>query len=57
MKYIFISLLIALYFPTFSQKSQIGITSEQVINSMYVEPCKSSYNELWFCGQNGFMVN
>ena len=57
MKYIFISLLIALYLPTFSQKSQIGITREQVINSMNVEPCKSSYNELWFCGLNGFMVN
>ena len=41
----------------FGQIDKIGYTKAQVLNSIDTEPCKSSYNSIWYCGDNGGLVN
>jgi hypothetical protein len=55
-KYLLLALLVA-PFISFSQIDKIGYTKTQVINSTNGDPCKSSYNEIWYCGENGSLIN
>ncbi len=51
--------LLILFIPLFSlsQIDKIGYSKTQVANSMEGSPCKSSYNEISYCGENGSLIN
>lgn len=55
-KYLLIALLLT-PFVSFSQLDKIGYTKTQVMSSINVEPCKSSYNDIWYCGENGSLIS
>ena len=52
-------LILLLFIPlvSFGQIDKIGYSKAQLINSVDAEPCKSDYNSIWYCGDNGGLVN
>ena len=54
--YLLLALLVAPYI-TFSQIDKIGYSKTQVVNSINSAPCKNSYDEIWYCGENGSLIN
>jgi hypothetical protein len=52
-------ILSLLLLPSFGigQIDKIGYSKAQVLNSLSSEPCKSDYNSIWYCGNNGGLVN
>lgn len=57
MKTIIFLFLILSALISFSQTDIIGISKNQVINSINSEPCKTDYNSIWYCYNNGKLVN
>jgi hypothetical protein len=41
----------------FSQVDKIGYSKTKLINSMQGQPCKSTINSIWYCGENGSYIN
>jgi hypothetical protein len=56
MKKFIILLLCTIPFYSFSQVDKIGYSKSQLLNSMSAEPCKSTYNDIWYCVENGSMI-
>lgn len=54
-KYLLLTLVI-IPFVSFSQIDKIGYSKTQVVNSMNGNPCKSDYNAIWYCGENGSLI-
>ena len=52
-KYIIIILFVFAPFFAFSQVGKIGLTKTELINSFNVSPCKSDFNSIWYCIENG----
>tara|TARA_B100001989_G_C24533157_1_gene462805 strand:+ start:100 stop:498 length:399 start_codon:yes stop_codon:yes gene_type:complete len=52
-------LILLLFIPlvSFGQIDKIGYSKAQLLNSVDAEPCKSDYNSIWYCGNNGGLVN
>ena len=50
---------VAILFPliSLSQTDKIGISKTQIINSINSKPCKTDYNSVWYCLDNGMLVN
>ena len=57
MKLYFLIGFLVLPFFALSQIDKIRYSKLQLINSMNNEPCKSSYDESWYCGENGSLIN
>ena len=57
MKKIFSLLILIIPLYSFSQIDKIGYSKTQVVNLMNGDPCKTSYNEIWYCGENGSLIN
>lgn len=55
-KYIIILFVFAPFF-VFSQVGKIGYTKSELINSFNVSPCKSDFNSIWYCVENGSLLN
>ena len=55
-KYIIILFLCTPLF-VLSQVGKIGFTKSQLINSFNVSPCKSDFNSIWYCIENGSRLN
>ncbi len=55
-KYIIILFLCTPLF-VLSQAGKIGFTKSQLINSFNVSPCKSDFNSIWYCIENGSRLN
>lgn len=55
-KYLLLALLLV-PFVSFSQIDKIGYSKAKVVNSMKGDPCKSNYNEIWYCGENGILIH
>ena len=41
----------------FSQIDKIGYSKAQIINSNNGDPCKTTYDGVWYCGINGSLIN
>ena len=57
MKKFILAALLLLPFVAFSQMDKIGYSKTQVINSTNGDPCKNTYNGIWYCGENGSLIN
>ena len=57
MKKLILNILIILPITLFAQLDKIGFTKNELLNSMQNQPCKASQNEIWFCGNNGSLIN
>lgn len=59
MKKLLTLLLLAFVLPfySFSQNHMIGYSKSQVLNETSAEPCKSTFNDIWYCIDNGNMIN
>jgi hypothetical protein len=55
-KNLLLALLVA-PFISFSQIDKIGYSKTQVFNSMNSVPCKNTYDAIWYCGENGSLIN
>jgi len=42
---------------SFGQIDKIGFSKSEILNSFNAAPCKSSYNEVWFCTENDSFIN
>lgn len=54
-----LSLIIFLSFSilSFGQIDRIGYSKSEILNSFDKAPCKSSYNEVWYCTENDSFIN
>jgi hypothetical protein len=54
-----LSLIVFLSFSilSFGQLDKIGFSKIEVLNSFDKAPCKSSYNAVWYCSENGSLIN
>jgi hypothetical protein len=52
-------LLLIFFSPlySFSQIDKIGYSKEQILDSMNSDPCKTSYNQIWYCSENGTLIS
>jgi hypothetical protein len=55
-KYLFIALLFSPFF-LYSQIDKIGYSKTQVVNSINTEPCKTTHDGIWYCDDNGNLIN
>jgi hypothetical protein len=53
------AIFLILFFPiaAFCQTDKLGLSKSDVIKSMQGNPCKSDYNQIWYCGDNGSLIN
>ncbi len=52
----FVVLILNCYF-SIGQIDKLGFTRSEIINSTDGDPCKSSYDAIWYCGENGSRIN
>jgi hypothetical protein len=57
MKTIFFIVAILYTLNCYSQTDIIGISKNQLLNTIKSNPCKTDYNSVWYCYDNGKMVN
>jgi hypothetical protein len=56
MKISLLTILLLLTIVSFAQIDKIGYTKSAIIN-YDSEPCKTDDNSIWYCGDNGGLVN
>jgi hypothetical protein len=57
MKLLSFIVFLSFSFLSFGQLDKIGFSKIEVLNSFDKAPCKSSYNSVWYCSENGSLIN
>lgn len=57
MKRLVLIILSILPITIFAQVDKIGFTKSELLNSMQNKPCKTSETDIWFCSNNGSLIN